>query len=199
VIERESLDELLARILEEQPELVEEVRGITRAGMEGLIPFHESLARRLDLARPRHSQVEALGELAVRWITPGLEKLIRGLDAEPWLVSGGLLEALLPVAAELGIPAERVLATRVRWSPIGEMIGFECRGKSDLLRPHREAFARPCVLVGDGMTDYEPFHDGLVDHFVAFTANIRREAVVATGAPVANSVAELEQLLGRLL
>lgn len=199
MIVRESLDELLAELLEGQPDLVEEVRGITVAGMEGRIPFHESLARRLDLARPRHSQAEALGRRAVRWITPGFEPLIAGLAADSWLVSGGLLEALLPVAAELGIPAERVLATRVRWSPIGEMIGFECRGKSDLLRPHREAFDRPTVLVGDGMTDYEPFHDGLVDHFVAFTANVRRESVVATGAPEAASVAELEQLLGRLL
>jgi len=196
---RESLDELLGRLLADQPELVDEVREITVDGMEGRIPFHESLARRLDLARPRRTQVEALGLEAVRWITPGLEPLIRGLAADAWLVSGGLAEALLPVAAHLGIPAERVLATRVRWSPLGEMLGVECRGKSDLIRPHRDAFARPSVLVGDGMTDYEPFRDGLVDHFVAFTANVRREPVVATGAPVADSVAGLEQVLGRIL
>lgn len=178
---------------------MEEVRNITVAGMEGRIPFHESLARRLDLARPRRTQVEALGREALGWITPGLEPFIRGLAADAWLVSGGLTEALLPVAGRVGIPAERVLATRVRWSPIGEMLGFECHGKSELIRRHREAFSNPSVLVGDGMTDYEPFRDGLVDHFIAFTANVRREPVVATGAPVADSVAGLEQVLGRIL
>jgi len=54
-------------------------------------------------------------------------------------------------------------------------------------------------MVGDGITDHAPYAAGLVDHFVAFTAVVRREAVVQTGAPEAATVPELEYLLGQWL
>jgi hypothetical protein len=48
------------------------------------------------------------------------------------------------------------------------------------------------------MTDYEPFRAGLVDHFIAFTANVRRASVVATGAPEARSAEDLRRFLAKL-
>ncbi len=167
--------------------------------MEGRISFRESLEKRLALARPARKEVEALGREALAWITPGMEGALGAVKAEVWLVSGGLAEALLPVAEHLGIPPERILATRARWSPNGEMLGVEVRDKPEQLRPHAAAMPKPRVLVGDGMTDYEPFREGLVDHFIAFTANVRREPVVATGAPEAASTDELRRLLAKLL
>ena len=53
-------------------------------------------------------------------------------------------------------------------------------------------------MVGDGMSDHAVHAQGLVDHFIVFTAHVRREPVVATGAPEARDVAELEYLLDRL-
>ena len=167
--------------------------------MEGRIGFRESLEKRLALVRPARKEVEALGREALMWITPGMEGALRAVRAEVWLVSGGLTEALLPVAAHLGIPKERILATRARWSRKGDLLGVEARDKPEQIREHTDAMARPRVLVGDGMTDYEPFRAGLVDHFIAFTANVRRASVVATGAPEAASVPELSQLLAKLL
>jgi HAD superfamily phosphoserine phosphatase-like hydrolase len=192
LITRESLEELLARA---RPDLAKEIREITAAGMEGRISFRESLESRLALARPSREEVKELGRKALGWITPGLEDVLRGVSAEVWLVSGGLTEALLPVAAHLGIPPERVLATRARWSPSGELVGLDVLDKPDMLRSHVASMPPPRVLVGDGMTDYEPFREGLVDHFIAFTANVRRAPVVATGAPEAKSAAELGRLL----
>ena len=198
VIDRESLDELLGRLLDEEQAAA--VRAITDAGMDGRIGFRQSLESRLDLARPTLAQVEALGrEAAEEWITPGLEQLIATLDAEFRIVSGGLFEAILPTAERLGIPAERIMATRARWADDGRLDGLaECHEKTELLRGRSDGWARPRILVGDGMTDYEPFREGLVDHFIAFTGHARRDAVVATGAPEAGSVRDLEYLLARL-
>lgn len=196
LITRESLEELLARA---RPDLAKEIREITAAGMEGRISFRESLEKRIALVRPTRAQVEALGREAKAWITPGMEGLVGEERGEVWLVSGGLLEALLPVAEHLQIPPARVLATRARWSRKGELLGLDVRDKPEMLRPHAAAMARPRILVGDGMTDYEPFREGLVDHFVAFTANVRRPPVVATGAPEAASVDDLRRVLAKLL
>jgi phosphoserine phosphatase len=190
LITRESLDVLLARA---RPDLADEIREITAAGMDGRITFRESLEKRLALARPTRAQVEALGREALGWITPGMEG---GWGAwQLWLVSGGLTEALLPVAESLGIPPDRVLATRARWSDTGELLGLEVRDKPEQIREHAAAMSRPRILVGDGITDWEPFRDGLVDRFIAFTANVRRASVVATGAPEAASAAALRRLL----
>ena len=196
----ESLDELLARALSGQPERVAEVHAITRAGMEGRIDFRESVDRRLALARPARAEAEAFGQEALERLTPGMEELIAGLAAEVWIVSGGLREVVLPVAARLGVPPERVRATRPDWSAEGELRGLlECDTKVEQLRAPAASWPRPAVIVGDGMSDHAPLAAGLVDHFIAFTAHVRRAPVVATGAPEARSVPELEYLLAQLL
>ncbi|MHC4550052.1 MAG: HAD-IB family phosphatase [Planctomycetota bacterium] len=196
----ESLDELLARALAEQPERVAEIRAITEDGMEGRIPFRESVERRLALAQPTRAEAEELGTELESRIVPGMEELIQGLRAEVWIASGGLREVLLPVAKRLGVSTRRVLGTRVSWSAAGLLERVvECGGKVEQLQPRSAAWARPRIMVGDGMTDHAVFAEGLVDHFAAFTGIARREAVVATGAPEAASVRELEYLLASWL
>jgi len=193
LITRESLDDLIARV---RPEAADEVSAITRAGMDGRIPFVESVRRRLAVARPTRAQAEAYGEEAVGLITPGMDGLLRDLDEAVWIVSGGLVEALLPVAAHLRVDATRVVGTRADWAPDGSLRGLlECGEKADLLRGRTGDWDRPRVMVGDGMSDYAVARDGLVDRFVAFTGNVRRAPVVATGAPEARTVAELRYLL----
>jgi HAD superfamily phosphoserine phosphatase-like hydrolase len=200
LIDGESLDALLTRVLAGQPDRIAEVHGITDAGMEGRLEFQDSLRLRLAIARPSREEVEAFGREAVGMLVPGMEALVTNLRAEVWIVSGAVRETVLPVAERLGVPEDRVLATRVAWSEHGTLADVtECRTKVEHLQPLSEGWARPRILVGDGMTDYAPHAAGLVDHFVAFTAVVRREPVVATGAPEAASVPELEYLLGRWL
>jgi len=121
LIDCESLDELLARVLAGQPERITEVAAITVAGMEGRLVFEESLGQRLTIARPTRADVEAFGREAIDRLTPGMEALISGLSAEVWIVSGALRETVLPAAARLGVPDSRVLATGVAWSESGEL------------------------------------------------------------------------------
>jgi phosphoserine phosphatase len=156
--------------------------------------------RRLALAKPTRGQVEAFGREAVGRLTQGMADLVRGLRADVWIVSGALVETMLPVAAELGIPAANVVGTLVRWSPEGELLALErCGSKVDAVRDVCGAWARPRISVGDGMTDYALLEGGCVDRFIAFTAHVRRASVLATGVPAADRVERLRYLLGRLL
>ena len=199
LIDRESLDEILARVLAGRSGDAAEVRRITAAGMEGEIDFRRSMERRLAIARPTRAQVEEYGREAVEYLTPGIARLVSGLEGEVWIVSGGLREVLLPVAEKLGVPAERVVGTVAAWDPDGSLRGLvRCGPKEEALRGLAGAWPRPRIAVGDGMSDYALLLAGCVDHFVAFTGHARRAAVVATGAPEAGNVSELEYVLERL-
>jgi phosphoserine phosphatase len=196
LIDGESLDEMLAELA---PQRADEIAAVTREGMEGKIPFRESLDRRLAFASLARPQVELFAERAVSRLTPGMEELIGRLDAQLWIVSGALREVLLPTAAHLEIPAERVVGARVRWDERGHIVGVGDRvEKVELVRDLAPAWPRPRVAVGDGMSDYALLKAGCVDRFIAFTLHARRQSVVETGAPEARSVRELEYLLADL-
>jgi len=197
LIDCESLDEILADLLVERPAEAARVRAITDEGMEGRISYCDSLRRRLAIAQPTRGQVEAFGERAVRHATPGMKELIERLDGESWIVSGGLTEALLPVARHLGIKPQRVLGTDLRWAPDGSLAGIVCLEKPERVARAAGNWGRPRVSVGDGMSDYALYENGIVDHFLAFTLHQRRAAVVATGCEEVRTVAELEYALRR--
>ena len=199
LIDRESLDVILARRLGADEEAAARVRAITDLGMAGQFSFRESMELRLAIAKPSRDLVEAFGAEAVGHLTPGITELIGSLAAGVWIVSGGIEEALFPVAAHLGVPRERVLGTRVEWTAAGEFAGLvRCGPKSEAVGAVCRSWSRPRIGVGDGMSDYALLEAGCLDHFVAYTQHARREPVVATGVPEATNVSELQYLLGRL-
>lgn len=207
IINRESLEEILSAKFKGNPQLEKKIRAITDLGMEGDISFRESLARRLSLASPTRADVQAFGESAHELLTPGMDTLIDSLlqrGHEVHIVSGGLFEGITPLAARMGIPASRVHSVKLLWSEQGDFAGIDPNdifsvSKIEGARPWLPSLSAPRIAVGDGMTDYYLFRDGLVNAFVAFTANVRRAAVVATGQPEARNTSELAEILEDLL
>lgn len=196
LIDHESLDELLAGLLACRPGAADEVRAITDAGMEGRIPFRQSMERRLAILAPTRGQVEDHAQGLPDRVTPGMAELLAGLRAEVWIVSGGLVEMLLPTTRALGVPDTRVVGTIVRWNDDGTFSGLvRCGPKEEALAGPAASWSRPRVMVGDGMSDHAVLAAGLVDRFVAYTEHVRREPVIATGEPEARDVAELRYLL----
>ena len=203
LISVESLEEILAAQWAEHPELEQQIRAITDAGMAGQITFAQSLERRLSLAAPGLEDVVRFGEAAFDLLTEGMADLVadllkRGTDVH--IVSGGLYEAILPVALRLGIPANCVHAVRLKWSESGKLMGIDPADKFSIaktegVKPWIGACAMPRIAVGDGMTDYHLFRDGQVDHFVVFTQHVQRAAVIETGAPQASSTSDLRKIL----
>ncbi|MDJ0837298.1 MAG: HAD-IB family phosphatase [Acidobacteriota bacterium] len=207
LITLESLEEILAPKIAAQPGLIDRISEITNLGMEGKLSFSESLERRLALAAPTREDVTSFGERAVKLLTPGMETLIKGLSARGIsvrVVSGGLREAIVPTALYLGLDADSVHAVSLLWDDDGAFAGIDpddlfSQSKIAGVTPLLDEWSAPRIVVGDGMTDYHLFRDGLADHFFAFTGNIEREAVVATGEPVARDVSMLTQLLEDVL
>jgi len=199
----ESLEAILAPRLAGRPELAARVAAITDAGMAGALPFRESLRQRLAVAAPTLAEVRAFAEGAHARLTPGMEELVSALHrrgVEVWIVSGAFREAMLPLAARLDVPEERVLGTRMRWTGAGELLGPDPSdpfgmSKVDGVRALDPPWPRPRVGAGDGMSDHALAEAGLVDHFLAFTGVVRRPAVVATGAPEARDARALLRLI----
>jgi phosphoserine phosphatase len=114
------------------------------------------------------------------------------------MVSGGLREAILPLATELGIREEQVHAVSVFFDSKGEYSGFDDRslmtrqnGKRATVK--KLALKGPVLAVGDGMTDCEI--RPVVDGFAAFTGFMKREPVVERADYVIENFAQLRSLV----
>jgi len=203
----ESLEEILRPACAQRPGLEEDLRETTRLGMEGRITFQESLRRRLALASPTLADVRAFAAEAERWLTPGFDRVIADLLArgvEVRIVSGGLMEAIAPLAGKLGIPAERVHAVQLQWTSDGGFAGIDpedrfSRSKLEGAMPLATTWPRPRIAVGDGITDFHLYERGVAEGFIAYTQHVRREAVVAVGAPEARDADQLAALLEDML
>ncbi len=184
-------------------EILAEVRRITTLGMEGAIPFDESLSRRIALVAPTRAAVAAVAEHIVSHITPAFlahQDFFRSHAGSIAIVSGGFDDIIFPVADTLGIPRALVFANEFRFDERGIATGV------DTTRPSAQAggkaravesaeLVRPLVMVGDGWTDYEVMEKGVADAFIAYTEHARREHVVAQATAEARSCDELMALL----
>jgi phosphoserine phosphatase len=163
------------------------VAELTERAMDGAIPLDAVYGERLALVAPTRDDIAALAEAYRQALAPGAERAIhrlKGAGARVVLVSGGLREAILPVARRLGIPATDVYAVGVRNDASGAYAGFEsssplatATGKHTVVT--RLALPRRVLAVGDGATDLAM--RPAVDSFAAFTGFVHR-APVATGA-----------------
>ncbi|CAN5693967.1 phosphoserine phosphatase [soil metagenome] len=184
----EGIDELAA----EQRSAVEE---LTYAAMRGELPLEAVYGRRLGMIRPDRAQVDALGERYIEALVPDAVELMAALRAEGIevrIMSGGLLPAVLAVAAVLGVPADAVAAVGITFDCDGGYAGFDAAsplarsgGKLDLLRTWRAGVSGRIMMVGDGATDLEAAD--AADVFVAYAGVAERAAVVAEADVVIRS------------
>ena len=178
-----------------------QVTALTNRAMLGRIPLDAVYGERLALVQPSRAEVEMLAGLYASSLAPGAARVVRRLrDAgrRVVLVSGGVREAILPVAQRLGIQDADVHAVPLRFTPDGEYEGYDTAsplttavGKRTLV----EGLALPprVLAVGDGATDLaiRP----VVEAFAAFTGFVRREAVVQDADVAVNSFDQLLDLV----
>jgi len=175
---------------------------LTERAMRGELTLDSIYSERLALVRPTESEISVLGDEYVEAIAPGAEGAISDIKAagvNVLLVSGGIREAILPLAARLEIPESNVHAVSVFFDAAGEYWGFDemapaahQKGKRKIVE--QLALERPIIAVGDGMTDAEMAP--AVDSFVAFTGFVSRDRVVAAAQ---RSVATFHELKGLVL
>ena len=180
----EGIDEL-AR----QAGLYDQLAPLTAAAMEGTLTLEAVYRRRLDAIRPTQAAVAALGETYIRHAVSGAGAVIAALQGKGkrvHIISGGLRQALLPLADRLGVAAECVHAVDVFFDAAGNYRDFDehsplarSGGKTVVCCRVRDAEG-PVVLVGDGMTDFEVTEAGV--DFIGFGGVARRESVRSKAA-----------------
>lgn len=162
-----------------------EIARLTEAAMNGEIALDEVYGKRLDVIRPTLAQVEALGERYVSSLTPGAANAIAKLQengVQIHLVTGGIEQAILPLAAKLNVPSRAVHAVRLRFDANGNYEDFDRRsflaksgGKELVVRDIRARSKGKAALVGDGVSDLEA--KPAVDLFIGFGGVAVREKV----------------------
>jgi phosphoserine phosphatase len=174
---------------------------LTAKAMAGEISLDSVYGKRLEAVKPNEDEVEELGKVYISNIAPSARETLstfraRGIDVA--IVSGGLREAILPLAKLLEVGEDRLHAVSVYFDDGGKFRGFDQSsplarqgGKSTAVREMN--LGRPILAVGDGMTDLEMKPD--VDAFAAYTGFIKREHVLKGADFVIDNFAALNELV----
>lgn len=174
---------------------------LTEQAMEGKLPIEAVYGERMGKVKPTRADIEQLGRVYIERIAPGARETLKELrthGVELVMVSGGLREAILPLARELGVAERRVHAVSVFFDAKGEYAGFEEKSLLTQQQGKRVTvgemgLAGPILAVGDGMTDSEM--RPVVDGFAAFTAFTRREPVIDRADFVIENFDQLRDLV----
>lgn len=180
-----------------------EIAGLTNAAMNGEISLEDVYAKRLEIIRPAASTLDRLAATYQQSVLAGARELIRDLfDAgcDVHLVTAGILQAVLPLAGDLGIPERNVHAVRLLLAGDGTYLDFDrksklarSRGKEATILNIRARRHGKAVMIGDGVSDLEA--KPAVDFFIAFTQVARRERVVEAADAVAQNIGSLRSWL----
>jgi len=180
--------------------LGEKVASLTERAMTGEMPLSAVYGERLKLVNPSRDDVAALADMYQSKLAPGAAHAVRRLHEagrRVVLVSGGIREAILPLASSLGIADAEVHAVSVRFTPEGRYADYDATsplttsdGKRDVV--HLIALPRRVMGVGDGATDLAMKPE--LDLFAAYTGFVTRAPIVAGADIAVNSFDQIVEL-----
>ena len=196
----EGIDELARRV-----GLGEEMSRLTDAAMNGELLLEEVYEQRLSLIRPDQTSIDWLAELYIEQIVDGVKDVFETLAAsnkELHIISGGLRQAILPLAHALGLSPDRVHAVDVIFNVDGSYLAYNQKsplarsgGKAEICRELLES-GGSLVMIGDGNTDMEAKQAGA--YVIGFGGVVER-AVVREQADFYSAESSLVSVLGQLL
>jgi phosphoserine phosphatase len=182
------------------PGMAAKISALTDRAMRGEITLDSVYGERLRMIAPARPEIEALGGKYVEEIAPGAAGVIAALrkaGVAIALVSGGLREAIIPLAQFVGA-GDALTAVSIYFDERGNYRGFDERsplatqqGKAQVVRDL--ALGAPVLGVGDGATDLAM--KPAVAAFGAFVGFARREPVVRGADYTIESFAQLEALV----
>ena len=182
-----------------------QVAEATDRAMRGEIRIADVFASRLELVAPSREEVAALaGEYVSRLEQGAAESLAKltNVGVHVVLISGGIRDAILPLARHLGIPEGDVNAVSVFFAANGAYAGFD--EASPMTRNGGKATAvrslglvRPTLALGDGITDLElkTAIPPAVDAFAAYAGVVERQSVTRAADYVVRNFAELPAIV----
>ena len=187
-ITEESLDELAKYKLRDQPDsqtILNKIKSLTNAGMNGDIPFKQSLDERMEVLNLNRSDINSVSKILSECVTPSFTKnksFFIENNNKIIILSGGFKELIVPIVDDFGILSSNVFANDFIYNSSEQITGInqdnimsKNGGKvkqSKLLSIHGTVH-----VIGDGYTDYEIKLDGPATHFFAFTENVERKNI----------------------
>lgn len=185
----EALEKLAGIALNDRADkqaVLDKIANITRLGMDGRIAFDESLEERLKLIRIRKSHILELIDVLKKNVTGSIKEnagFFRNQKNRAYIVSGGFVDFIWPVARDYGFKRSHILANNFIFGDGGEVRGFDhsnplSKAGGKALTAKKMNLKGKTYVVGDGYTDYEIKKSGIRCVFVAFTENIKRKPVM---------------------
>ncbi|GAC1476721.1 MAG: phosphoserine phosphatase [Gemmatimonadaceae bacterium] len=198
VADIEGIDWLAAR---RDVRIASRVADLTDRAMSGAIPLDTVYGERLALIRPTRADVADLSRAYIADVAPGAARTLARFSAagvRVLLLSGGIREAILPLASHLGVSDSNVLAVSISFDSHGDFAGHDrssplttSNGKHVVVESLR--LQSPVLAVGDGATDLAM--RPAVTAFAAYTGFVRREPVVRQADYEIRSFDELAHLV----
>jgi phosphoserine phosphatase len=182
-------------------EVAAKIASLTNDAMRGVTPLESVYGARLEVIRPSWTELEQLGIAYRERAAPGVEAAfdrMRKDGVKLVLVSGGVRQAIQPLAEWLRVADGDLHAVTLRFNADGSYAGFDATsplttsaGKRTVLEQLR--LEKPVLAMGDGATDVEM--SAVADTFAAYVGFARRENVVAKADVVVDSFADLANLV----
>lgn len=147
----------------EKEEILEKISEITAAGMEGKMPFGESLQKRLALLSFDTSVVEKVGKILEKKISPSIlrnKQFFKKYRDTIYIISGGFTSCILPAAKKMGVPSEHILANEFIYDKKGRVLDVDVKNPLSQSGGKAKAVAKlglegELFVIGDGFTDWE--------------------------------------------
>lgn len=181
-----------------------QIEEITNQGMNGEIDLKTSITKRLELCKITEQTQNAIAKKMVNYITDGMENLAESLHKkhEIFIVSGGMIDFIVPVAKKLKISSKNCVANEIsfkngEFSHLKDTPTLHKNGKSEALK-QLGILNKNTVIIGDGFTDLEVHLNNPQVKFIGVGMNISRPVVKNQAKFFANSVLELETLIGQI-
>lgn len=188
------------------PDVGGHIARLTEGAMRGDIGLGSIYSARLALVLPTSEDVRALSSAYEASVAPGAGEAIarmRSAGVSVTLVSGGIRQAILPVARALGFADADLWAVAITFDARGRYSAYDAesplttthRGKQEVVRRllSNGELRHPLLVVGDGATDAAT--RSVADAFAAYTGFARHEAAVRAADFVVASFEELVQLV----
>jgi phosphoserine phosphatase len=183
------------------PEIAWLVAAETNRAMRGEKQLEEVYGERLAIVHPSARDILSLSLAYSATVAPGAAESVakwRVAGVETVVITSGIRQAVLPVAAELGIAEASVHGVDVYFNDDGSYRGFDessplttATGKRTILAGI--SVARPILAAGDGITDVAM--RGTADSFAAFTGFVARPAVMAQADFVVSTFGQLDEIV----
>ncbi len=175
----EGIDELAKRV-----GLGKEMAALTDSAMNGEVPLEAVYERRLSLIKPDQDAIDWLADHYIDTMVDDVEEVFKTLlkkGKQVHIISGGLRQAILPLAERLRLSADYVHAVDVFFNQDGSYQDFDntsplakTGGKARICRTLKNETSE-LVMIGDGQTDLESKQAGAL--FIGFGGVVERKAV----------------------